>query len=316
MKEFVRLTLDDPSAPGVYDTTPAVGGQIFVVLTKSNSSTVRKHMAEVPIRSAGYTNRRTRKEGRSYTVSGKLTTEMKPSQGGFFFGASGILTGLSAGNCPQLPSFTYDHGFFLDDGTCAPVLARYLGCKASGSIGASADSEDMMIDLDILGMTAATITNTDLPTPTSSLIPDFETPFGFQDSSGLILWGTGGGYGIRTKYTSFSLGIKNILAPLRTESSHVGQIDWKGRDVNLTLNNLYARPQDRADYEALTARSASLGLAFNGYTIGFNLGGNCQMSEPQDDLAIDKQFMQSITIESYIDQSTGNDLTVTWTPPV
>ncbi len=308
--EFLRLTQE--TAYNVFNTSPATGQQIFVSLPQDNSCTVRKAMNIEELVSAGYGGRKVVRLGRSYTVGGKVMTKLRPSQTQLLIG---LLVNLTTGNCPDLASFSLDHGFFLDDGNCSPLITRYTGCKMSGTLSGSAgNAESVSVDLDVIGSQALIITDGSVTAPAASAVPEFETPFGFEDSAGLITWGTGTGFGVRTKYTSFSLSIANNLVPYRAETPYASNVDWKGREVSLTIANRYKAPQDRIDYEAIAARAASFGLSYNGNVLAFNMGGNNYIDAPQDDLKMGSSYVQTITIKCYIDHTSGTDITATFTP--
>jgi hypothetical protein len=306
VREFVRITQE--ATYNVFNTSPTTGQQVLISLPRDNSQTVRKTIDMIPIRSAGSNNRRVLPISNTYRVGGKLMTYVRPAQTGLL---ATLLSGLSSGNCPNLPTFTLDHGFYLEGGGCTVELRRYLGCMADGTLTASNTAEGtmMMADLTIIGTSAAIITGTDFPTPAETDLTaiDNVAPYAFQDCAGALTIGSA-----RTDFTSWSFAFGNKIIPFLGENATINYLTWRSRDPSVSIDNLYKSAADRIAYEALTPQAVSFTFTEGSHSVAFNLGGNNIFDPPQDDLKIgDGYFMQQLTLQNYIDPATGLDFTVT-----
>jgi len=306
VREFLRITQE--AVYGTFNASPTTGEQVLISLPQDNSFTVRKKINSMAIRSAGANNRRVKMISRTFDVGGKLMTYVRPSQAALL---ATLLGGLTTGDCPTLPSFTCDHGFMLEDGSCTPFITRYTGCMADGVLTASNTGEgtNMKADLTIIGQLATVITTTIFPVPVATDLTaiDNEVPYAFQDCTGALIVGGG-----RTDFNSISFNFGNKILPYRGETAQISRLNWRSRDPSVTIDNLYKSKQDRLDYEAITPKAVSFTFTEGGHSIAFALGANNYFDEPQDDLKVgDGWFMQSITLQNFIDPATGIDLAIT-----
>jgi len=313
MREFLRITQE--AVYGTFNTPTATTSpyttsapQALISLPADNSFTVRKSINRLDLRSQGAYGRRVKPISRTYDVGGKLMTRVRPSQAGLI---ATLLGGLSTGNCPDLPSFTCDHGFMLEDGLCSPEITRYAGCKADGTLAVANTTDGMMMmaDLTITAQSAALITVTDFPVPSAVALMsvDNETPFAFQDCLGALTIG-----GARTDFSSISFNFGNKIIPYRGETATISRLTWRSRDPSVTIANLYKSIQDRQDYENVTPKVVSFTFTEGASSVAFNLGAANLFDAPQDDLKLaDGYFMQTITLQNFIDRTTGTDFTVT-----
>jgi hypothetical protein len=307
MREFLRLTQE--AVFGTFNASPSAGQQIFISLPSDNAFTVRRTMDPAWVRSQGVSGRRIKKIARTHDVGGKLTTLVRPSQAALL---ATLAAGVTSGNCGNLVSFTADHGVYLEDGSCTAALFRYLGCKiadATFAVTNTGEGVNMMADLTIIGKTTAAITGSDLATPDVDDLTalDNETPYAFQDCAGALSIGSA-----RTDFTSVSIHLANKLAPFRGETAAISKLDYRSRDIEVTIANLYKSKQDRTDYEAITAKTLSITFTEGAFSMAFDFGANNFFDAPQDDLKLaDGHFMQTVTLQNLVDPATGLDLTIT-----
>lgn len=307
MREFLRITQE--ATYGTFNASPTTGQQVLISLPSDNAFTVRRTNNETYIRSQGTYGRRIKKISRTHDVGGKLMTHVRPTQAALL---ASLLAGLTSGNCPNLKSFSAEHGIFLEDGSCTAEITRYTGCKmADGTltVNNTPDGFSMMADLTIVGQDAAYITSTDLPTPAPADLTalDNETPYAFQDCVGALIIG-----GSRTDFTSIQINFGNKLSPFRGETATISRLDWRSRDASITVANLYKSKQDRVDYENVTAKAVSVAFTEGGSSLTFDFGANNFFDAPQDDLKLaDGHFMQTVTLQNLVDPATGSDIVIT-----
>lgn len=310
MREFLRLTKE--TTYGVFPTSPAAGTQMLVSLPSDNSFTVRKMIDPIDMRSAGADNRRVKRIVKTYKVGGGLKTLVRPSQATLL---GSLATGITGGNCKTLPSFTCDHGFYLENSGCTVELRRYMGCMMDLTLTASNTAEGtlMMADATIIGQSASIITGTDFPTPADTDLGaiDNEAPYAFQDCTGALTIGS-----VRTLYSSWSFHFGNKLITYPGEGPTIGLLAWRSRDPSVTISNLYTSPQDRIDYEAAAAKAVSFTFTEGTASLAFALGAANYFDAPKDDLKVgDGFFMQEITLQNFVDPATGTDFTLTVVAP-
>lgn len=311
------LLLTSEAIYGTYQTGAQPADKLVIDLPQNNAWTMRAKLNKWTLRSSGASNLKTKTGQGTVDFTGKLMTPIRPSQTLFLMGLVGTLT---AGNCPDLGSFTADHGILLDDGSCTLVWTRYLGCKFGGGsfkLDNTPQGSMLMGDFDV---TAATKVDapSGLSVPALSAYPFDETPW--LRSEAALTIGSGGGSA--REFESLTLDIKNNLKGYRPNGPYLSRLRNFGRDPSLTATLLFASLQDRLDYEAILAKAAKVvftrPVGTNGSKVlTLDFGAKNYLGSVDDALNLDDFHRQTVMLENFLDGAAGTDLTVTYvdTPP-
>jgi hypothetical protein len=302
-REILRITPE--TTYGVY----AAGNPHTVVdLPGDNSFTMRSNPNFWQIRSAGSDNLVTTTGTQTADLDGELTMYGRPAQ-------SPTLASLLSlsGACPDVPSFTVDHGIFIDDGLCAPQLRRYLGVKASGGFDLTNEGQGLLMlwKLKLMGSTPAAITSTDFPTPAYSAYDFAERPFAFQDASGTLTYG---GADISAYCEGLSLDVGTNLMAFRGAQKYRTSVRAFGRDPKITLKLLYYTQQFRTDFEANTPKSLVITFTLGAHSLVFNFGNANFIRQVGDDTKIGDFHRITVQLQNTLDPATGTDMSIVYTP--
>lgn len=243
-------------------------------------------------------------------VDGALQVYCRPAQAAVLVS---MIDGVTTGNCPDLPSFTIDHGIFIEDGNCAPKMRRYLGVKADGGFDLINTGQGilLMLKLNLMGSTVAAITVSDFAIPTHSAYDYVETPFTMYMLDGSIEYG---GADISQYVESISFAAGNILMPFRGASAFRNRVKYFGHRPTVTLKTLYWTQQQRIDYEANAAKA--LVLTFTdpaGDTLVLDFGNTNYLRQVGDDLKLGDFHRQTVQLKNTVDPATGTDMSITYT---
>lgn len=304
--QMVRITQE--ATYNVFNTSATSGQKADIFLTSGDACTVQKTPQYVPLRDSGVGNRMIKRFPGRYTVGGGLKTPLFPSQALLLTSLAANLTGSAP--CYDLPSFTLDRLFFLDD-SCATVYQRTTGCKID-QFTLSADMSDggffLMADMQIMGSKYDdTITNTDFPTQSLSAYP-LDDPYLFYNLAGNLTIDT-----VRTKFQSFTLSIDNILKSFPDETLYVGSVGWKGRDVTWSTKLLYQTQTDRRAWNTGGLHTVSATFNNGTHSVAFNLEASNSYTSVGDSMPLDDYYTQTLSGQSLMDQASGTDLAITVT---
>lgn len=300
----VNYGSDPFSPPG----SPVLNTDYVVVrLVDNNAFSMRQVPVQKPIRSVDGYNRRVQMVASQFSVSGQLQTLLYPSQAAFWATA---LTPHSTSK--NLPSYVIDHAIVLGDNSNTVAYRRYLGVKIAQAVfSGSAQTNLFHVNFTLTGKQAqsSNITITDFPEPSFATYPS-ELPFLFTQLSTPGYLKTNNS--ARTEFNSFELTIQNMLDAPFNESPYVTRVKYCGRNVDWVDKFVYVSTADRTAFEAATAQTQCSASLNNGAkNMVFDLQGAVYITGVDDDLSLDKTHEQTIHYGSFVDGSTGNDLTIT-----
>lgn len=306
-REILQIT---PEA--TYGTYNSAGAHTIVDLNSDNAFTMRAEPNFWEIASSGSDNLVVTTGTATTDLDGTLKMYGRPSQSAML---AAMVAGVTGTNCKSLPSYTVDHGIFIEDGSCTPVLRRYLGVVGDGSFQLDNSSDQGMLmlwNLKLMGAAPAPITLTDFPVPAFSAYDYAEAPFTLQNATGSILYG---GSDITADVESISYEAGNILKAFRGAAKYRTKIRYFGRRPKITLKMLYYSAQPRVDFEANTAKS--LDITFTdaaGDTLEFNFGATNFIRKLDDDLHLGDFHRETVTLKNTLNPATGTDMSITYTP--
>lgn len=306
-REILRITPE--TTYGVYN---AAGAHTIVDLNSDDAFTMRPvpNFWEIP--SAGSDNLVVKTGTATTDIDGTLQMLGRPAQSALL---ASMIAGVTGTNCKKLPSSTFDHGIFIEDGSCTPVLRRYLGVIADGSFSLNISSPQsvlMLWNLKLMAATPAAITLTDFPVPAFSAYDYAENPFQLQDSTGSILYD---GVDISAYVESLSFSSGNILKAFRGSQKYRTRIGYFGRRPTTTMSMLYYSNQFRVNFEANTPKP--LDITFTdaaGDTLELNFGNTNFLRQVGDNLHLGDFHRETIQLMNTLDPATGTDMAITYTP--
>jgi|GEM_PF-4626623 len=294
-RQFLRLTPET-----TYGVFASAGTKTIIQIDGANPFTMRRQPVEWAIRTAGGYNLRWQKGSAKAQYNGTLNTLMYGSQ------MAQIFPLIASSDNVTLPSFTVDHAIQMDDNSSTFVYRRYLGVMVQQAQISAAESNQLMrMQLQLIGQKDATITDTDFPEPAVDDYP-IDAPYVFEMSSGSFTLGAS-----RVEFEEFNLTIRNILDPRFFASQFLTRCKYCGRDVDFSTRFPYIVTVDRSNYESVTSVSAAITFTNGAHSIGVNLHSNNFYGSVQDDLALDKVFLQSIDMQAYMDVTAVTDATFT-----
>lgn len=297
-REFLRWTPE--LTWGTFDTTSTTAQ--VIQLDQNNAFTMRPAPVAWQIRSASGFNRRVQTGSAKTGVQGGLNILCYGSQ------MTALMPAIVASPTNVLGSATIDHCLVMEDGSSTKVYRRYLGCMVSQAAFAAAESNQLMrLNMQLIAKQPATITATDFPEPAVSAYP-WDAPYVFEMASGALTIGSS-----RVEFEEFNITIKNTLDARFMASNYLTRLKYCGRDVDWTTRFPYVTAVDRSNYEAVTAIAASITFTNSTHSMAFNFNSNNFEMKVNDDLSLDKVFLESIEGSCYFDRTAGtpNDLTVT-----
>jgi hypothetical protein len=296
-REYLRITPET-----TWGTFNAGGTHTVLDLAQSNAFTMRPSPVRWSIRSAGGYNRR-RQTGSSKTAfAGNLNVIGYGSQ----MAALAPLFVATSGNV--LGSVTIDHALVMEDSGPTTVYSRHLGVMApTATLSCSEQDPLLRLALGLIAKQSATITVTDFAEPAVTAYPT-DAPYVFEHASGAVTIGTS-----RSEWESFSLSIKNMIDTSFMGNAFISRAKYCGRDVDFSTKFPYVITTDRSDYEAVTAVSASITFTNGAHSLAFDMKSQNFFAKVDDDLSLDKLYLQGIDMEAYFDGTAGNDFTLTVT---
>jgi hypothetical protein len=257
-----------------------------------------------------------------YACKGSLKTKLYPSQAPFLLAAA--ITRINTGQTApwtttepagDLASFSVYHAVRRADGTYKRHL--YSGCKVAGwKIEVSRGGTTAMLTLDLQACKSAgnSMDSTSDPDATAFPAPaetDYPTgPYTFANTAGGMTIAT-----VRTQYEDLAIAGQNVLDGRWFETAHLSINQFCGRSTTLdTTLYLKATPDDRAAYEAITAKAASVVLAsaVTGETTTIQFNGQNRIKSLPYDLPLNQAFMQKLSLKNLFDPSATGDVSVSF----
>jgi hypothetical protein len=296
-REFLRLT---PEATwGTFDATST--SAILVDIDQSNNYTVRPQPIKYNIRTAGIGNRRLQTGSNKTAVGGNLDMLVHGSQGAV------LAPWVYSSDNATIGSMTIDHCIQMEDGGSTKIYSRDLGVMVQqAQFTASEQDQLLRLQLQLVGKNRSnSITATDFPEPAPS---DYATDalYVFEHASGGLTVASS-----RMDFETFQLTIKNMLDVRFFVGATAQKIKYCGRDVDWTSRLSYSSNTPRLDLEGVTGVSGAITFTNGSHHLIFNMESKNFFAQVEDDLALDKVFLQTITMESYVDPSPGTDLSFT-----
>ena len=301
-RQALRLTLEDPTAPGVFDADA----------TQKTLLRVTEPFTDFPkpiqwiIRDAASSNRRVQ------IGSEQTETTIRVRSIVFYDQAKLILPAFCTpvATNPFLQTFTIDYFDSLDDGTKA--YTRHLGMTPQNLTLQATNSGNgvlMMMDMTFMGRDwSHALTATEFPEPALSDY-DYSHPAVFQDLKGNVTIGSA-----VTGFKDFSLSIKNTLDPLYDENQNPTPTFYGARDVDWAMSFRYKSASYRADYEATAAKAVQFAMTDGTTTLTFNLHAANYYTDLARERPFDRAFYDKISGGAFLDVAAGDDLTLTVAP--
>ncbi|AGA28382.1 phage tail tube protein [Singulisphaera acidiphila] len=297
-REFLRWTPE--LTWGTFDSTSTTAQ--IIQLDQNNAFTMRPSPVSWQIRSAGGYSRRVQTGSSKTSLQGGLNILCYGSQ------MATLMPAINATSANVLKSATIDHCIVMEDNSSTKVYRRYLGCMVNQAVFSASESNQLMrCNIQLTAKQPATITATDFPEPAASAYP-YDAPYVFEMAAGGLTIGSS-----RVEFEEFNITIKNVLDPRFMAGQYLSRLKYCGRDVDWTTRFPYITSLDRADYEAVTPVAASITFTNGTHSLAFNFNANNYKMKADDDLAMDKVYLQSIEGSCFFDPTAGtpNDLTVT-----
>lgn len=304
-REILRITPE--TTYGVY----ASGNPHTIVdLNADDAFTMRAAPNFWEIASAGSDNLIVKTGTATTDIDGTLQMLGRPSQSALL---ASMIAGITGTNCKKLPSSTIDHGIFIEDGGCTPVLRRYLGVIADGSFSLTNQTNGVLMlwNLKLMAATVADIMLTDFPVPLFSAYDYAENPFQFQQATGAILYDS---VDISPYVESLSFSSGNILTAFRGGQKYRTRIGYFGRRPTMTMGMLYYSTQFRVNFEANTPKPLNVTFTdADGNTLELEFGNTNFIRAVGDNLHLGDFHRESITFMNTLDPATGTDMSITYT---
>lgn len=316
-REFLRITRENPFKTP-FATTPVLNTDYIIIrLDDGNAFNMRPKPKMWELQWGGGVAIAGNTGSETTELAGQLKTKLYPVQALFLLNMA--LTRITSASLPytnaerigDLVSFTCDYAYERSDGTLK--RRRFVGCKVSDfGLECSSDNQLASLTLGITGSTPQGNSFDGSADPTSTVFPepaltDYPlNPYTFRQTSGGLTLGT-----VRTQYDSVKISVKNKLDVRFDESRYANRIRFLGRESTLEAKLfLKATPDDRSAYEAITAQTASLKFdnGTNSATIDFK--GQNFFTADEDDLPIDKEFYQTVTLKNFYSAAGTGDLSI------
>jgi hypothetical protein len=318
-REFLMILQETAlNTPNLTTGAPTTAKFLYIALDGANNFTMRPKRKDYEIGHGGGIAV-PRIIGSDMTeVVGELTTELYSSQTKIL--SDWALTNINAGQTSpwtttelagDLASCSVYHGIARSDGTIK--RRRYAGTKATSyNLQGSADQQKWKLKLGLRATTpignsfavisASDPTTTEFPTIVESQLPT--DPWVFIHAAGGLTVGAS-----RTSFKSLELDVQNAIDGEWFENRYATVNRFYGRRTKLKASFWYKpSPDDRADYEAATAKSLSFALANGTNTATFTLGASSLYTDISDDLDPGKTYFQNLEATSLYDPATATDL--------
>ncbi len=320
-REFLMLLKESSFVtPNLTTGAPTAGQFIYIRLDGDNNFTMRPNLMTETIQHGGGVNIPALRKGDRVECRGRLSVLLSAAQASFLL--PWAITRINSGR--TTPWTTTDAGSVMPPGDLASVSVyhaiqrwdgtikrrRYGGTKVTGyELTGSEDQRIWRLSLDLeaakpfgntdFGDSDADPTSTEFPAPADTVYP-----------SDLYLWGHSGltiGTA-RTRVTSITVRGQNRMDPHTFFSKYLQINYFTGRETTVQANHLLlASPDDRAAFEAQTAKTTSVVLDNGTVETTLTLNTANQLSAVDDDLALGRAYSQGLTIANLYDTSVGGD---------
>lgn len=322
-REYLQIT--EESAYGTIVASPVRGtSQIPIRLSGSNMFTMRSKPVKVNIPYGGGVAVDVATISDKQEIKGTLQTELCYTQASFLL--NWALTRINAGGTApwttsespgQFASCTVDHGIIYDD-TGTFKLTRYTGVKVdAGKIEGSADSQKVMLSLDLIAGDFAGNTYDSTSDPTNVAFPlpldtEFPTDFAlFLHSNGGLFLNSGSA---RAECTGFGVNWTNNHKAKYFNNRFVQRLRSFGSQYKFDLDNvLLSTTDDRpAFYQVAALSEAKVVLTNTTHTLTFDWKTNAFIDDLGDTLTIDDLYSRKSTVASRWDASTNTNFAFTF----
>lgn len=294
MSSLRYLALAKETVFGTYPTSPTL---VWIRLTNDNPFTMLPGKSPYYIRDSSFRNEKVQEIANRTTFDGSLTFPLYPTQALAIFDWAATLNGSY-----DLDSYSIRHF----DGT---GYWEYNGVKVKSLKGSCAsDSNEGMLSL-TLDLVASKKSVSD-PTsgtfsaPTAASFPS-ELPYNFFETAGGVTLRSGAGTAL-TKYKSLDFSINNILSPNFDELPYVQDIEYRGRDMEMSADVRYVSKTLRNNYTNRDDMNASIIFTRAGSPariLTLNFGGKAKLSGAERDLSMDRSDYEKLTITPLIDSA-------------
>ena len=306
-REVLRITKE--TSVGVRQVTPPGSDIVYIRLDHDNAFPDRPEPIRWQIRGAEGNNRRMQ------TGSQQVRTRFSLDCALYYSQAKVLLPWActpDAGPPEALPTCTVDHLIVLDGGSTT-VRQGYLGCTVKNfGLSANNNGQGVVCRTKFDGAYLSvdnSLDGTSYPIPAVTSYPT-DQPMVFQYLSGNLSLN-----GARTNFRNLSINYKNILDVLYDESSYPQAIRFRGRDINFSVDFRYKATTDRADFDAVTARSATIALIDgSANSLSWALNSKNFYMALKDSLPLGGSYYQTLTAENYYDTAVPGDAALTISP--
>jgi hypothetical protein len=284
-QQWCRITKE--SAFGVFDSGAAPASIVWVRLVGNNPFTLRAQPQRQIIRSADSGNRRVISVANRKVIAGNMNTIFYPTQAAFFLDAALTLTSTPS----DLHSYTLDYWDTIRG-------HRFLGAKIESLTAAGTATGDYLpLTMTWRAQSRDVVT---LAQPTINVFPT-ENPYQHVESKGHVTIGT-----VQSKYSSFSVAVKNVLDGTWDEDQWISALYYCGRDIDMSMHLQYLSPTMRDEFNSqaplvVTAAWARAG----GLTTTFDLKTQNYISDVGDDVPLNAAAYQTIGIQTFFDGVSG-----------
>lgn len=201
--------------------------------------------------------------------------------------------------------------------TATHVRKRYAGCKGL-SLDLSATRQDPKLRFSAVLRGQKEVGNpvdassdpddTEFPAPSDTQLPT--GPYLFSHSATNL---SVGGSAV-TNYQSLSIRVQNSLDVLHFENKFASVISMYGRRIEVTFQRLLASsPNYRGFFQEVVDKATFVEFDNGTNSFKIDLGAKCHLSAYAQQLAIGREFLETITIKGRWSAAAGTDCTLTFT---
>jgi hypothetical protein len=305
------LRFTKETTPGTFNTAATSADKTFIRITGDNAFPDRSIPNIYYVRDAAASNRNVQVDFGTKTATGRFESLVYASQAKLLlpWGCNLVSAGLSF----ALPyTFTVDHLLQLEGATFPVLYKRYLGVTCQDMMlkaGNQGDAQKFALSATFWYLSTADITVTDFATPALTDYPS-DLPMKFQQLAGGVTINSSAVVGFK----SYELTVKNMTKGIYDESEMPQFIGWYGRDVSFRVEPRFKSSAERAAFDGVTARSATVILTDGTNTITFDHKSQNIITSLSDSTPLGDAFYQNETISSMVDATAGTDFVCTITP--
>jgi hypothetical protein len=319
-REFVLLVHESAYKTPV--GSPVLGtSSLYLRLAESNALTMRPKPIHVPVqRGGGQTNRAYTKATRQ-ECTGTLKVILCYSQAAFLLGWAATpinslqtLPYVTTEPVGDLASMAVYHAITTADGTIKRRV--YLGTKVEGwNIACTGEAPLAVLTLNLRASTpqgnqfdsSVDPTAVTFPPPSDTNFPI--DPLLFTDLNGFVTVGTS-----RTQFDAITLDSKHTMDPKFFENRYLNVHRFWGRDTTIELTNYYKiSPDDRTVFEGVTPETVTAEWSGGTHTVVFTMNAQNVFNKVDDDLSLEKCYMQNLGIDNQWDPTAAGDIGFTVT---